>query len=204
MGPDTARVEAFSDAVFAIAMTLLVLDLKAPAGAAGSAELARELARQWPAYLAFVTSFATILIMWINHHRMFALVGRTDDRLLLLNGLLLLGVTLVPFPTALVATYLARDGERMAAILYSGLFAAIAVGYNLLWRSAAGTRRLIRPEADHESVKQLLDAYRYGPLWYCIALVLAVVNVTASLLVNLGLAIFFALPRERARTTCSD
>jgi uncharacterized membrane protein len=65
MAHETARVEAFSDAVFAIAMTLLVLDLKAPAAAVGSAELARELARQWPAYLALLTSFATILIMWI-------------------------------------------------------------------------------------------------------------------------------------------
>src|SRR5262245_38427492 len=95
---ETARIEAFSDGVFAIAITLLVLDLKVPKEAGHDLSLASALAAQWPAYLAFVTSFLTILVMWINHHRMFTLIGRSDDRLLVYNGLLLMGVTLVLFP----------------------------------------------------------------------------------------------------------
>src|SRR5215469_2591255 len=106
---ETGRVEAFSDGIFAIAATLLVLDLKVPQ--TGGRTLASALRSQWPTYLAFVTSFATILIMWINHHRIFTLIGRSDDRLLFYNGLLLFGVTLVPFPTALVAEYLRHDGQ---------------------------------------------------------------------------------------------
>jgi uncharacterized membrane protein len=99
---ETGRVEAFSDGVFAIAMTLLVLDINVPRDLAPGRTLVQALAGQWPTYLAFVTSFATILIMWVNHHRLFTQIGRWDDRLLFGNGLLLLGVVLVPFPTALV------------------------------------------------------------------------------------------------------
>ena len=105
---DTARIEAFSDGVFAIAITLLVLDLKVPRELHEGQTLTSALAHQWPAYVAFVTSFLTILVMWINHHRMFTLIGRADDRLLIFNGLLLLGITVVPFPTSLVAEYLGQ------------------------------------------------------------------------------------------------
>src|SRR5882672_2129896 len=94
---ETGRIEAFSDGVFAIAITLLVLDLKVPRALQDGRTLASSLGAMWPSYLAFVTSFATILIMWINHHRMFTLIGRADDRVMFYNGLLLLGVTVVPF-----------------------------------------------------------------------------------------------------------
>ena len=90
---ETARIEAFSDGVFAIAITLLVLDLKVPRELGQDRTLEQALVAQWPAYLAFVSSFMTILIMWVNHHRMFTLIGRSDDRLLFYNGLLLMGVT---------------------------------------------------------------------------------------------------------------
>src|SRR5258707_7291898 len=106
---ETARVEAFSDGVFAIAITLLVLDLKVPRDVPAD-HLAAELLRSWPSYGAFLVSFATIGIMWLNHHRLFTLIHRVDHALLVLNGLLLLTVTVVPFPTSLLAAYLGRDG----------------------------------------------------------------------------------------------
>src|SRR5580704_15078074 len=134
---ETDRVEAFSDGVFAIAITLLVLDIKVPRELPVDVTLAMALLREWPSYLAFVTSFATILNMWINHHRIFTLIDRVDDRLLFYNGLLLLGVTVVPFPTALVAAYLGHPGQYVAAAVYNGTFIVIAVFFNLLWRSAS-------------------------------------------------------------------
>jgi len=201
---ETARLEAFSDGVFAIAITLLVLDLKVPRDIHdGGRSLAQVLLAQWPAYLAFVTSFMTILIMWVNHHRIFTLVARCDDRLLLYNGLLLLGVTVVPFPTALVAEYLRHDGQRTAAILYNLTFIFIAICFNVLWRSAAVGNRLLHPGADPLAVKRIFDAYRYGPVWYLAALGLVFVSVTASLVLNLALALFFAAPGRSARNVPS-
>jgi len=191
---ETGRIEAFSDGVFAIAITLLVLDLKVPRAFQDGRTLASLLVAMWPSYLAFVTSFATILIMWINHHRMFTLIGRADDRVMFYNGLLLLGVTIVPFPTALVAEYLRRDGQNTAATVYNGTFIFIAICYNLLWRTAAVNDRLLYAQASRHAVQRIFDAYRYGPLWYGIAFLLAFVSVTASLVVNLALAVFFARP----------
>src|SRR3954466_11846030 len=108
---ETGRVEAFSDGVFAIAITLLVLDLKVPPDAGSNAELWAALVGQWPIYFAFLSSFLVILIMWINHHRLFTHIRRTDNVLMMLNGLLLLGITVVPFPTRLLAEYFQHEGR---------------------------------------------------------------------------------------------
>jgi uncharacterized membrane protein len=191
---ETARIEAFSDGVFAIAITLLVLDLKVPRDLPDGQTLAGALLAQWPAYLAFASSFMTILIMWVNHHRIFSLVGRSDSRLLFFNGLLLMGVTVVPFPTALVAEYLRHDGQRTAALLYNATFIVIAICFNLLWRTAAVNDRLLQPHADPRAVQRIFDAYRYGPLGYVAAFLLAFASVTASIALDLALAVYFALP----------
>jgi uncharacterized membrane protein len=201
MDRETARVEAFSDGVFAIAITLLVLDLKVPRDLHDGQTLSVALAAQWPSYLAFVTSFFTILIMWINHHRMFALAGRCDDRLLFYNGFLLLGITVVPFPTALVAEHLRDEGQRTAALIYNGTFIVIAIAFNLLWRSMAAGDRLLHHLADRAAVQRISDSYRYGPLCYGLAFLAAFVSVTFSLLIDLALAIFFSLPGEKTGKT---
>jgi uncharacterized membrane protein len=191
---ETARIEAFSDGVFAIAVTLLVLDLKVPRELGQDRTLEQALVAQWPAYLAFVTSFMTILIMWVNHHRMFTLIGRSDDRLLFYNGLLLMGITVVPFPTALVAEYLRHDGQRTAALIYNATFIALAICFNLLWRTAAVNDRLLHPHADRRLVQRIFDAYRFGPVCYIVAFGLAFVSVTASIGLNFTLAVYYALP----------
>jgi uncharacterized membrane protein len=196
---ETGRVEAFSDGVFAIAITLLVLDIKVPRELPVDVTLAMALLREWPSYLAFVTSFATILIMWINHHRIFTLIGRLDDRLLFYNGLLLLGVTVVPFPTALVAAYLGHSGQYVAAAVYNGTFIVIAVFFNLLWRSASTGRRLLHAHANASRVEAITASYRWGPAIYTFAFALAFVSVAASLALNLALAVHFARPALGSR-----
>ena len=193
---ETARVEAFSDGVFAVAATLLVLDLKVPHDVAGGHDLVRALAAQWPAYLAFVTSFAFIGIMWINHHRLFTLIRRSDNLLLIFNGLLLLGVTVVPFVTAIVAEYIPRDGADIAAAVYSGTYTVVAVFFNFLWRHASHRNRLLDRKADPGMIDAITRGYRFGPLLYLVTFVLAFVSVPASLAMNLALAIFFALPSQ--------
>src|SRR5436309_8930975 len=137
----TQRVEAFSDGVFAIAVTLLILDVRVPRGLPETTRLIDALLANWPSYVAFLTSFATIGIMWLNHHRLFSLMHRVDHLLLVLNGVLLLGVTITPFPTALVADQWGHPGARLAAGVYSGIFVLIAIAFNALWRYASSERR---------------------------------------------------------------
>jgi uncharacterized membrane protein len=194
----TGRLEAFSDGVFAIAMTLLVLDIKVPHHVTSGQTLAQALVDQWPTYLAFMTSFATILIMWVNHHRLFTHIGRCDDGLLFSNGMLLLGVVLVPFPTALVAEYLGHAGQTTAALIYNSTFIAIALCFNLLWRSASTHGRLLRADHDRVAVGHITDSFRFGPLFYVIALIVGLFSVTASLAVSCALAVYYALPSRTA------
>jgi TMEM175 potassium channel family protein len=196
---ETARVEAFSDGVFAIAITLLVLELKIPHS---DAPLAGQLWNQWPSYAAFLTSFATIGIMWLNHHRLFSLVRGVDHSLLVLNGLLLLGVTVTPFPTALVADQFGHPGAKLAAAVYSGVFVGIALAFNALWRYASSPRRkpaLLRLPHDSPEVQAIHNQYRVGPLFYTTAFGLSLWNATASVAVCAGLALYFALPPRAPR-----
>jgi uncharacterized membrane protein len=130
----TARLEAFSDGIFAVAITLLVLDLKVPNLASVSpASLAEALWVRWPNYLTLVLSFATILIMWVYHHNLFKSLKKPEKMLLFSNGFLLLLVTLVPFPTALVGAYLTTPAASVACATYAGFFVLIDSAYNLLW-----------------------------------------------------------------------
>jgi TMEM175 potassium channel family protein len=194
MEKETARIEAFSDGVFAIAITLLILEIKIPG--AGSGDLSRQLLRQWPSYVAFVISFAFIGIMWINHHRLFTHIKRSNNVLLFLNLLLLLGVCAVPFPTAVLAQHLNQSDQRTAAILYHGTYFAIAIFFNVLWRYAS--RHLLGKDADAHAAGKISAQYAVGPLLYLVCVALAWVNVPLSLLLNVALAVFFALPSHRA------
>jgi uncharacterized membrane protein len=198
---ETARVEAFSDGVFAIAITLLILEIKVPHHTGPG--LGSALIAEWPSFFAFVTSFATIGIMWLNHHRLFGMIGRVDHPLLVLNGFLLLGVTFVPFPTAVIAEYLGHPGDRVAAQFYSGTFVLIALVFNALWRYVSSPGRkpaLLRLAHDDPRVIAIHEQYRMGPVIYGAALALAFWDARASLAVTFLLALFFAIPpRSRAR-----
>jgi uncharacterized membrane protein len=193
MTTETVRVEAFSDGVFAIAITLLILEIKIPPVTA--TPLSIQLLRQWPSYVSFVLSFAFIGVMWINHHRMFTHIKRSDNGLLILNLLLLLGVTAVPFPTAVLAAHLGRPGARTATLLFNGTFIVIAVLFNLLWRYASlHHRHLLAHDVDAGMVARLTRMYQFGPVPYLICFAMAWVSVPISLVLSGGLALFFALP----------
>jgi uncharacterized membrane protein len=192
---DTSRLEAFSDGVIAIAITLLVLEIRVPHLEEGTPEeLWRALAELWPVYLGYVISFFTIGIMWANHHTIFRSIGRTDHTLIVLNLILLFFMATIPFPTALMADYLGHPAERVGIIVYSGWFLATALVYNLLWRYAASGNRLIDPEADPATIAAITRRFRLGPPAYAVAFILAFLNTQASLAVLLGLALIYLLP----------
>jgi uncharacterized membrane protein len=194
----TGRLEAFSDGVFAIAVTLLVLELRAPLpGTLHDGEsLFRALLHEWPSYLAFVTSFATILIVWINHHNLFRLIVRVDHTFLLLNGFLLFTVTLIPFPTNIVAEYIREPGARTASVSYAGVFLLLAVAFNRLWRYAAHDGRLLARDADMRLVRIINKQFQLGPVTYLICVVGAVINAVAGFALVIALAVYWALPEH--------
>jgi TMEM175 potassium channel family protein len=135
--------------------------------------------------------------MWINHHRLFTLIKRSDQMLLVLNSLLLLGITFVPFPTSLLAEYISQPDQHIAALVYSGTFVVTAICYNVLWRYASYKNRLLDPASDSLAVQAISRQYLFGPLFYLVAFGLAFVSGVASLAINLLLAVFFALPARR-------
>lgn len=191
---DTNRLEAFSDGVFAVAITLLILDIRPPDGSLDDARLWLALLGQWPMLLAFVTSFLTIGVMWLNHHRQFAHIQRTNTVLLMLNLLLLLVVVFIPVPTALLAEYIARPDQHAAAIVYGGTFFLMACCFNILWRYASYNNRLLGKDVDPRSVKAINRQYLFGPLLYAVAFGLAWLNSPLSVIFQFVLALFFALP----------
>jgi len=188
------RLEAFSDGVFAIAITLLILDVRVPRNLPETARLGDAMLAAWPNYFAFLTSFATIGIMWVNHHRLFRIIARADHGLLIWNGLLLLGITFVPFPTALIAEYLHRPDQRTAAMVLGGTYVFLALMFNGLWWHAARGRRLLGDAVDEAGVRAISRSYAIGPAAYLMTFLLALVNAPGSLGLNLLLAVFYALP----------
>lgn len=199
---ETGRLEAFSDGVFAIAITLLILTIQVPpSDKTADKQLAARLLDSWPSYAAYLISFAFILIMWINHHNLFRLIHRTDQTFLLLNGLLLLFVTFVPFPTALLAQYItsqSEDNQKVAALVFNGTYVLLATAFNLLWRYASHGRRLLGKRADPQVVADVNRRFSFGPV-YVVCFLLAFWNAWAALALNVAIAAFYALPGRASR-----
>jgi TMEM175 potassium channel family protein len=196
---DVTRVEAFSDGVFAIAITLLVLNIHIPTTEeVGTSGLATALLSQWPVYLAYLSSFITILIMWMGHHNLFRYIVRVDYTFLVLNGLFLLGVTLVPVPTAILARFVEspQAESALSAALYSGMFFYLATLFNVMWICASSGSRLVE---GYELPRAAKLRYAFGPLLYLISLGLAFVSVRLSLAIYLILLVYYAWPKNYMR-----
>lgn len=201
IGRETSRLEAFSDGVFAIAITLLILNIKVPGKDIGDGKLWEVLGQQWADYLAYVISFVTILVMWSAHHNIFRYIRRTDHPFLLINGLLLMGVTIVPFPTSLLATHFSQENNaRAAAAVYSGTFLFIALCFNALWVYASYKDRLLDKTQDVSSLQGIAWAYIAGPILYLLALILSFFSLWATVIICILLTIFYSLPSLVNRT----
>ena len=202
---ETGRLEAFSDGVFAVAITLLVLNIKIPGidsllnKLPNDTDLWHRLGEEWPMLAAYVTSFATIGIMWLNHHRLFVHIKRINTVLVLLNLALLLFIVFVPVPTALLAEYVELPDQHAAAIIYSGTFVLMACCFNLLWRYASYHNRLLGKDVDSRAIQAISRQYLFGPLVYLIAFALAWVSTPATIIASFALALFFALPARPPR-----
>lgn len=207
---ETSRLEAFSDAVFAVAITLLILNIKVPGidlprnQLPNDTDLWHMLLDEWPLLTAYITSFATIGIMWLNHHRMFTHIKLINTVLVLLNLLLLLFIVFIPVPTALLAEYVHHPDQHAAAIVYSGTLFLTACCFNLLWRYASFHNRLVGEDVDSRAIQALSRQYLLGPLVYLIAFALAWVNTLTCIIVCFALALFFAIPPRLPRSLSSS
>jgi uncharacterized membrane protein len=188
---DTARAEAFSDGVFAIAITLLILNVTLHRS---GGTLGHDLLRLWPSYLAYGISFLTIGIMWVNHHTIFRHVERVDRRFLLLNLMLLMLIAFVPFPTRIAAEFARSDeNRRAAALLYGVTMTTTAVFFNSLWLYASRGGRLLAADADRREVSGITRSYIPGAPMYGTATLIAFASSIASLILFGAIALFYAL-----------
>ena len=184
-------MEAFSDGVFAIAITLLILAVGIEQSLA-SGDLRHTLIHLWPAYIAYIVSFLTIGIMWVNHHQIFRHFERVDRPLLLLNILLLMCISFTPFPTRVVADNAQNAGNRQAAaVLYGATMTLTAICFFAVW--IYGSRRLLRPDADRREVDGITRTYLPGAPTYALATALAFVSSALSLILFAAIALFYAI-----------
>jgi uncharacterized membrane protein len=183
---ETARLETFSDGVFAIAATLLILEIRL--GETGS--VTHGLLHLWPSYAAYAISFLTIGIMWINHHSLFRQIGSVDRTFLALNVLFLMVIAFIPFPTEVLAAHLHHDAKA-AAFFYGLTNVAMAAMFGAVWFYAATGRRLIAPDADQRTISGISRSFRPGVPLYTLATLSALLSSWLALGLYAGLALFY-------------
>jgi uncharacterized membrane protein len=190
-----ARTEAFSDGVIAVAITLLALDLHVPS-ANSAASLAHELGQQWPSYAAYVVSFLTIGIIWINHHAMLRRLVAVDHAIVMLNIVLLMTIVLLPFSTALLSEYLkAGEGDHLAAAIYGGSLLLMSLAFIALNRQVLVAKpHLVDQRITGEQRRWLLRRNALGLTPYAMATVAAVLSAYVTLGICTLVAVYYALP----------
>lgn len=187
------RVEALTDGVFAVAMTLLVLDIKVPEleQAVASAELPYRLLALWPKFLSYAISFVILGVYWVGHHLQLSFIRSADRPLLWINILFLLWVALVPFSTALLSEY---TKHRLAIAVYAGNMIAIGLTLALHWWYATAKRRHVDPDVHPGLVRAAMSRVLMGPLLYMVAIVLSFFSPEWSLGLCALVPILYILP----------
>jgi uncharacterized membrane protein len=189
----TNRLETFADGVFAIAATLLILNVDAQVGE-GSGEIGKRLLEIWPSYIGYAVSFVTIGIIWSNHHTVMGQLGKVDRTFLMLNILLLMCIAFLPFPTRLVAEHLRdRHDLQPAAFAYGATMTATAICYITLWLYASRRGRLLRDGYNPRTVSGITRTYLPGAPLYASATLLAFVSPLASVAIFGGIALFYVV-----------
>ena len=200
---DTQRLEAFSDGVFAIAITLLIVEIKVPQVQANSEtntlSLASGLFALWPSYCAYIFSFLMIGIFWVNHHYVFQLYERSNRVFTLFNLLFLMCIAFLPFPTAVLAKFITdAQQQQTAIILYAlGLFLPV-LAWLLIWLYASFNHRLVNKNLDDKFFAHLTRQYVATSVLYFLALGVSVWNGIVGLGLCVGLTLLYLLPQKRA------
>jgi TMEM175 potassium channel family protein len=191
----TSRLEAFSDGVFAVAITLLVLDLNVP----GGENLWHQLKEEWPQFAAFFVSFWVIGIIWVNHHGMLDHLKRTDRPVLYLNLLVLMTVVFIPFSTALMAEHLKSGAdETVAALVYALAFLAMGVAFNLIWAYIVRHRGELGVEIPEEEIRRISVNFMIGSPIYAVGVAMAFISPAVVLAIVAAVAVYYMLVGMRS------
>jgi uncharacterized membrane protein len=190
---NTARIEAFSDGVFAIAITLLILDIHVPEFQQNET-LMHALAHEWPAILALLIGFFTILICWINHHYMFSLIQQANSKLLLINGFKLLVVTTTPFATALLSKHLQTDWEAAAINIYALNFMFMGIAMTGIWHYAL-KQGFIKP-VPREVLSCASRLYLFSSLFPVAIWIISFFSITGCLILSGIMFAIFIFPEK--------
>jgi uncharacterized membrane protein len=185
---DTARLETFSDGIFAIAATLLILDVKLSSH--GSVE--HQLVHAWPSYAAYAISFLTLGIVWVNHHTVFRQIGRVDRTFLFVNVLFLMVIAFSPFPTRVLAEHM-REQSKAAAFAYGLTYTAMALCYAAIWFYAAAGHRLIAEDADPRTVSGISRSFAPGSIVYLVATLSSLLSAYLAIVLYAAIALFYVL-----------
>jgi uncharacterized membrane protein len=202
----TGRTEAFSDGVMAIAITLLILNVRIDPGYAAGHGLLRAMGHEWPAYLAYLTAFITIAIMWLNHHALFDKIAQIDKPLAWTNLVLLLTVSVLPFPTAVVADYVHAGGinAKVAVSAYGLVSMVNGVSWLVAWHHLSRRPELLN--APFDGPYALLEQRRtaIGVATYAAATAIAWLAPVVALLLYLAMAVFYAATSSGTQTRSDD
>src|SRR3989475_1335745 len=189
-GLSTTRLQAFSDGVFAVAITLLVLNLQVPQIASAS-ELVPRLGALWPKLLSYALSFVLVGIYWVAHHNAFHYIQRSDRNLLWLNILLLMCIVFIPFPTALLGQY---PEQRVSVIIYAGTLVLTGLVLQLLWWYATSGCRLVDRTIDPRLVQRATRRNLTAPLLYLLAIGISLFSIPASFVLFMLVPVYYILP----------
>jgi uncharacterized membrane protein len=183
---ENSRIEAFSDGVFAIAITLLVLELKVPPVATvhSISDLWNGLIHLWPSYFAFTLSFGILLVSWVNHHYLFNILDKSSRPFLYANGFLLFTITFMPFPTALLAEYISTDYAKPAIAFYCFGGVINSIGWNLLLHTLSKPKKLIHSDESIKLINTVKRSTQIGFLIYSVATIMAFWFPIIALIMN--------------------
>jgi uncharacterized membrane protein len=192
---ETGRLETFADGVFAIAATLLILNVETYVQSCKPEDvgLSHALVCGWPSYVAYAVSFLTIGIIWVNHHNVMNQIARADRTFLMLTVGFLLVVAFIPFPTGLVAEHVTDSGGRAATVAYGITLTLTAVMFNAIWFYAARGRRLLRDDADEQVVRGISRTFVFGPWIYLGATVVSAIDPAAGAIAFTLFALFWVI-----------
>jgi uncharacterized membrane protein len=191
----TNRLEAFSDGVFAVAITLLVLEIHVP----GGDNLWHDLKDEWPSFASFFVSFWVIGIIWVNHHGVLDHLKRADRPVLYLNLLVLMTVVFIPFATALLAEHLKSGAdEHVAAAVYSVALLAMGLAFGLLWTYITRHRTALGVELSDEEIRRTSLTFLIGNPFYVVAVIVAFISPAAVLVINGAVAVYYMLVGMRS------